>query len=274
MNARMSARLRRGIVAAVAMSALVVPTAVAAGRGGGGSGGGGVVETASNSLSVPAVFVGTNPFSLTCDGTSAAPSGDPSTGFELPGYFYVQGVNTWQAGCVEGYDAATARAEWGDNLSGDAKLKVGSPIRVEVGLLADQAVPEMTGWSVVKLNESQLDRVSPYGTEATPTDTGYVSQPVTPYPETRVWAKDATLTIWKVGAEETPVYSGTAGAEINATGRVVYGYNLRVSSAGDYVIRYTFPGVTISGSDAGTYEGGTVTLPITVSPGGGGGGRR
>ena len=34
----------------------------------------------------------------------------------------------------------TATAEWGDNLAGDAKLKVGQPIRVELGLFDDTGV--------------------------------------------------------------------------------------------------------------------------------------
>ncbi len=74
-----------------------------------------------------------------------------------------------------------------------------------------------------------------------------------------------------------------AGAEINATGRVVYGYNLRVMTAGEYVIEYTFPDVDIEATDAGTVtkvlaEDGTtvlesmVSLTITVGGGGGGGG--
>ncbi len=49
--------------------------------------------------------------------------------------------------------------------------------------------------------------------------------------------------------------SQAATAEINATGRVVYGYNLRVTAAGVYTITFTFPNVTISGADAGTVVG-------------------
>ena len=71
-----------------------------------------------------------------------------------------------------------------------------------------------------------------------------------------------------------------ATAEINATGKVVYGYNLRVSAQGTYVIEYTFPKVQVTSANkpASTFEfsaeTGTsvVRLPINVIAGGGGGG--
>jgi hypothetical protein len=278
MSARMTARVLKGVVGALAVAALMVPGAAAKGPGGGGGhggggGGGGTGEVAPNSLSVPAVFVGgTNPFGLTCDGSFAAPTGDPWTGYTLPGYYYVQGVNSWQASCGEDAPGATVDAEWGDNLGGDARLKVGSPIRVEIGLW-DQAANEYTGWTVQKLEPAQLDRVSPYGTSAIATDTGYVSEPETPFGETRVWAANATLSI--VNADSgVPVYVGPATAEINSTGRIVYGYNLRVPAAGDYTITFTFPNVTIDSTDLGAVgpADDTVSFTVTVTPGGGKGG--
>ena len=42
---------------------------------------------------------------------------------------------------------------------------------------------------------------------------------------------------------------------------------------GDYVIQYTFPGVTLTGTVIGSVDVHTATLPITVIGGGGGGGR-
>jgi len=266
MNARWGISMLRGVVGAVVVAVLVAPAAVAKG----GPGGGGE-EAVAHSLSVPAAFVGANPFGLTCDGTAVAPTGEPQTGFAVPGYYYVQGVNAWRAGCVQGLDAAQVAVEWGDNLGGDAKLKVGAPIRVEVGLF-DTVERGLTGWDVIKLEPSMLDRLSPYGTLAEADgEGGFVSQPQI-FGETRVWASGATLRIWKDGAA-TPLVSTAASAEINATGRVVYGYNLRVPSAGDYWIEYTFPGVTISGTDIGSYAGDTATLMITVQTQGGGGRR-
>jgi hypothetical protein len=274
----MTARILKGVVGALAVAALMVPGAAAKGPGGGGGhggggGGGGTGEVAPNSLSVPAVFVGgTNPYGLTCDGAwFSVPTGDPYTGYTLPGYYYVQGVNSWQATC--GYaTSATVTAEWGDNLGGDARLKTGSPIRVEIGLF-DTTPNAYTGWVVQKLEPAQLDRVSPYGTLATDTGTGYVSNPLTPFGETRVWAAGATLSIVATDTG-VPVYVGPATAEINSTGRIVYGYNLRVPAAGDYTITYTFPNVTIVGTDLGTIgpDGDSVSFTVTVTPGGGKGG--
>jgi hypothetical protein len=278
MSARMTVRVLKGVVGALAVAALMVPGAAAKGPGGGGGhggggGGGGTGEVAPNSLSVPAVFVGgSNPYGLLCDGVSfSVPTGEPHTGYTLPGYYYVQGVNSWQATC--GYaESATVTAEWGDNLGGDARLKVGSPIRVEIGLF-DTTPNTYTGWVVQKLEPAQLDRVSPYGTLATATATGYVSNPVTPFGETRVWAAGATLSIVATDTD-VPVYVGPATAEINSTGRIVYGYNLRVPAAGDYTITFTFPGVTIQTTDLGDIgpTADTVSFIVTVTGGGGGGG--
>ncbi len=278
MSARMTTRVLRGVVGALAVAALMVPGAAAKGPGGGGGhggggGGGGTGEVAPNSLSVPAVFVGgTNPYGLTCDGSSfSVPTGDPYTGYTLEGYYYVQGVNSWQATC-DYAGSATVSAEWGDNLGGDARLKTGSPIRVEVGLF-DKAPNAYTGWDVVKLEPAQLDRVSPYGTLAAATETGYVSTPRSPFGETRVWATGASLSI--VNADTgVPVYVGAATAEVNSTGRVVYGYNLRVPAAGDYTITFAFPNVTIEDTDLGDIgpNGDSVSFTVTVTPGGGKGG--
>jgi len=271
-----------GVAGAATALALLVPgAAMAKGPGGGGGGGGGghTPSEVSHSLSVPAVFVGANPYGLTCDGMSVAPETDPLvplSGYELSpsSYYYVQGVHSWRASCLQDYTAATVDAEWGDNLAGDAKLKVGSPIRVEIGLLVDEMteLPELTGWEVVKLEPSQLDRVSAYGTLATATEGGYVSSPTTSL-RARVWAAGSTLTIM---GPDSFLVAVPASAEINATGKIVYGHNLRVPAMGEYTITYTFPGVTIDSTDAGTViqgdAGDSVSLTITVGSGGGGGG--
>ncbi len=82
----------------------------------------------------------------------------------MEGYYYVQGVHSWQAGCIENQPSATVTAAWGDNLTGDASLKAGSPIRVEMGL--DAGPVGLTGFTVVKLEPLELDRLSAYGTKA------------------------------------------------------------------------------------------------------------
>jgi hypothetical protein len=269
MSARMTARVLRGVVGALAVAALAVPAATAKGPGGGGTP---PEETATNNLSVPALFVGTtsNGYGLVCDGAATEPTGTPLTGYSIgDGYYYVQGVHAWQASC--GYaTSAAVTAAWGDNLGGDARLKVGSPIRVEVGL--STATPAgYTGWDVVKLQPELLDRYSAYGTLATNATGSWASMPLTPYPETRVWVQGATLSIVNEDTEFV-VFSGTASAEINATGRVVYGYNLRVPEPGSYTITYTFPGVSIGSTDIGTIDGTSVSYTIEVGQGGGNGG--
>jgi hypothetical protein len=69
------------------------------------------------------------------------------------------------------------------------------------------------------------------------------------------------------------VFDGVAGGEINATGKIVYGYNLRVAEAGTYRITYTLPNVWVTACDAGICTGDhTASLDIVVGTGGGGGG--
>ena len=230
----------------------------------------------TNNLSVPTIMLAGGGFTgVTCgaDAFSALvpPTGTPLTSYPTSplDYYYVQGVHKWQAPC----NSSTAvglpvTAGWGDNLSGDAKLKVGSPIRVELGLFTQGSVE---GYTVVKLDPAALDRESAYGTLATYDGTSAFSATPTTFTTLRVFDKAVTLTITNV-ATSAVVFSGPATAEINATGNVVYGYNLRVTAAGQYEITYLTSSVTISGTDAGTFTPNSVTLVINVTGGGGGGG--
>ena len=292
----MGSRMRRwfSIIAALTLAASLALPVAAAGSGQGGSGGGGE-ETVSNSLSVPAIFVpSASTFGFTCDGTTInAPTGDPQTGFEVPGYYYVQGVNSWQAQCnVAAADTVTATADWGDNLTGTA-LHAGAPIRVEVGLIDDSGV-QMQGYQVIKLEPSLLDRESAYGTLATPSGdtyaatqttypyTGTTVNPETGQPETtttgiRVWDSQATFSIHNDSNNTWVVPEGTAiSAEINATGTVVYGFNWGTSSsvglptAGTYTLKFTAPQVTLSNSNV-TDDPHSVTLTFVINATGGGG---
>ena len=56
----------------------------------------------------------------------------------------------------------------------------------------------------------------------------------------------ARLSIEKLDERSTgsAVYADSPG-EINATGKIVYGYNLRVTAAGIYRITFTLPNVNI-----------------------------
>jgi hypothetical protein len=263
---------------AVALVLALSAPALAKGPGSGGGGGGGGHEPGgTNNLSVPTVMIGGGFTGVTCPGGLVYPTGTPLTGYEVdPALsYFVQGVHAWQAECTTA-TSATATAEWGDNLAGDAKLQVGKPIRVELGLFDDTGL-QMQGFSVVKLEPSKLDRESAYGTLATDDGLGggYATAQYLPV---RVFDAGVTFSVKNVatGTYVVPLGSNPT-AEINATGKVVYGYNLRVSAAGEYEITFVIPSVDITGVDAGTYVTDllgpdTVTLVINVIQGGGGGG--
>jgi hypothetical protein len=88
------------------------------GGGGGPGGGGGGEETAAQNLSVPTIMVGgavgvsysaahrTHRQTLV---PPAAPP-DPLTGYEVPGYYCVQKVHTWQAQCFSDADGSRCLA--------------------------------------------------------------------------------------------------------------------------------------------------------------------
>jgi hypothetical protein len=71
-------RVLLGVVSAATVLALTVPGAALAKGPGGGE------ETLGKSLAVPAVFVGENPYGLTCDVEGVSPSGDPATASRCP----------------------------------------------------------------------------------------------------------------------------------------------------------------------------------------------
>jgi len=262
-------------------------------------------ETAAQNLSVPAILVG-DLGTLQC-GTSEAepsllvpPTGTPLTGYELEGYYWVQKVHTWQAECFDAVEASVF-GNWGDNLAGDAKLKVGSPIRVEIVLTnqtdfsADETVPTLQGYMVKKLQPSTLDRLSAYGHLAggdevsgwtdIPADFPQIVDNVTcPDPEDtdnpgcQAWVvHDAgmQISVQNLDTGEFVVPLQPIAPEINATGKIVYGYNLRVSAAGNYQIRFaTTPAVTFTGTDVpnDNNDANNAYLDIVVVPGGGQGG--
>jgi len=277
--------------------ALAIP-AYAKGPGGGGGGGGGGSgghETgATNNLSVPLINIGGNWTGVVCT-NNVVDFKDPTgqtvyTGYDAAaGYYYVQGLNTWQAEC-ENAISASAGAYWGDNLSGDAKLKANIPIRVEIGLETELPVgTTMPGFQVVKL-ENTLDRLSAYGTFAcNDPETETCAATVTNFSKVRVFDSAAE---WRVlDAEEVPVDGydwAIIGSEINATGKAVYGYGLRLPAVGAYTLQFKFPNVTITSVNYGSVNYNDVTLQcedefggasvcitsldINVVTGGGGGG--
>lgn len=277
--------LRSSVVAILMTLTLLLATApafAAGGKGGGGKGGGG--ETVANNLSVPAIIIGAGAptTNFACSLTATDPTGTPLTGYPIAStaYYFVQGIHKWQASCNNTLTTATADAAWGDNLTGDAKLKTNSPIRVEMGLLALNPTGfGMTGYTVDKLDPNALDRVSAYGTLAQQVNGVWV--PATrndAFAEVRVWVAGAALTMTSPNGNISTL---NMSAEINATGRIVYGYNLRVTTAGTYVLHFTVPSaVSINSADGGVIThnadgSATISLPITIlSSAGGGGGRK
>ena len=241
---------------------------------------------AAQNLSVPAILIG--PLgTVVCGASDLAPSPlvpptappDPLTGYEVPGYYWVQKVHTWQAQCFNA-NAANVLGSWGDNLSGDAKLSTGSPIRVEIVLTNTDDYSgtilngTLQGYKVIKLQPSLLDRLSAYGHlaggdatlgwEDIPIDVGQASWVV----------HDAgmQISVENLDTGEFVVPLAPIAPEINATGKIVYGYNLRVPAAGNYRIRFnTTPAVTITGVDAGDFDASNAYLDIVVGAGGGGG---
>jgi hypothetical protein len=268
----------RNIKHAIWLVLAVSAAALAAGgppEGKGKPGGG--AETATNNLSVPMIILGGGSFNGVTCGTYGlwsdlvVPTGVPKDGFEIDpdAYYFVQGQNKWQAPCSN-YAVGTnvnVSGAWGDNLTGDAKLKVGSPIRVELVLSVSPESPNYYGYPVVKLEPSLLDRESAYGTLATGENGDATPEMMSPL----VYDAKAMMEI-KSANGTTVALEDPAGAEINATGKVVYGYNLRVQSAGIYRITFTVPNVTFVDCDAGTCAGQMAELDITVGGGGGGGG--
>jgi hypothetical protein len=263
---KLHGKLVMSVLAGVATVALAVPSAAFAAQGSGGGGGGGEepTETATNSLAVPVIIVGADPFGLSCGtdvpGAVVEPTGEPTSNetYDNPdAYYYVQGVNTWQAQCMTAL-TGTATVDWGDNLSGSASLAVGHPIRVEIGLLADNP-PAMSGLDVIKLQSSLAEKDAAYGTEAISSDGGYAANWVTPYSEVRVWDSAAQVTVKDPMGSTVPL---TTAGELNATGRTVYGFQLTPELAGIYTVTFT-PSSNV------TTVNNTMSFKVTSSTGSG-----
>ncbi len=238
---------------------------------------GGGEETGANNLSYPTIMTGGGEFTgVSCPANVVnrsgllAPSGDPTTGYEVSpsDYYFVQGLNIWQAQC---YTAPSTKvtAEWGDNLGGSASLTTKHQIRVEVALVnAADWRPPMDGYTVIKLEPSKLDRESAYGTLATGSQgAGYEATPVSfTYDQQVVHDGSATFWVKNKATKAFVVAKGTVfPAEINATGKVVYGYNLKVSTPGKYAIWVKLPHVRVLGADIGYFADHRLRLVITVS---------
>ena len=254
---------RVAAVAAVAVALVAVPSAIARGPGGGGGGGGGGEETTiGNNLSFPAIW--SEGITLAMRGTFGDPQllepSEYTTGEGLP--LYLQGVeaNTWQAENV----LAAARVEvsqvdWGDNIE-SRSLPLGKPIRVETTLLKDLDTP-MQGFSMYSAYGSRDAEV--FGTDGATYDSTQATiysacarltiqrleiSRDDPYTSALTW--DPAAGEWTGTGLIAPaifnggVWSGGEGsgysAEINGSGKVVYGYNWTgAGTAGDYRITFS-----------------------------------
>ncbi|WNM25185.1 hypothetical protein [Demequina capsici] len=268
------------IAGAVLVAAMLATPAAAKGRP--------TAEDFGNNLSQPSMYVlgeGVTAIPSTapqprvaCDGAPHAPGTDgvPAT---TDGYWLQKTAATWGGTCVTA-SQATVRVDWGDNLMGDTALKAGKVIRVEVGLEAlttsggDLTPAEAIGYTIVNLSEEGVpDRLAVYGTA----DTVGSPSPV------MVWDHDADLTI-ATRADDGSVsdsFTTVATAEVNSTGKIVYGFNWGQKGdfppAGDYVITFTVSDDTtiasVVGWDPDTMErhDHSVSLDITLSASAGGG---
>lgn len=240
-------------------------------------------EGLGNNLSVPVVFsegLGVTGLPVTVGG---APN-YPNTGLRpaatenlvvsgLP-YFYAgnvsdcawpggvpaycqQGVNAWQAEWRDGSTAGLqhASATWGDNLISQS-LKTSAPVRVEVSL-NDLSIGPLAGFNMQVVSGSRTTEVQ--GTNnttspMTPTIFSVVPHLVVSKLDTSggVTVGDPIVdkrVIDGIGAEEGP---GNFAAEVNVSGKVVYGYNLRVTEVGWYRVAFVLDPSASNGSIAAT----------------------
>ena len=151
-------------------------------------------------------------------------------------YWLQKTASVWSAQCAAA-ETATVTAAWGSNLLNDMNLKSGKPIRIEMAL---NHTDLGTGYQITNLTPEVPDRLATYGTDGVQTEMAYM-----------VWAAGANLTIAQQGG--TTIYDGPFAAEINSTGKVVYGYNWGTGQnpkpqPGTYVLTFSVPtAVTIAG---------------------------
>ena len=126
-------------------------------------------------------------------------------------------------------DPATGTAEWGDNLSGDAKLKVGSPIRVELGLFDDTGACRCRATPSIKLEPSKLDRESAYGTLAT-ADGRWVATTPPPTSSCRCAIYDSAVT-FSIQNVATGAYVVPAGTQPDGRDQRERGGRVRLQPA-------------------------------------------
>ncbi len=223
-------------------------------------------EEGGNNLSVPTLYIGSvgvGAPTCTADDDYEAPSGDQGVmvdGVLEHATYWVQGVALWQADCDIVAAGQLVTPKWGDNLTG-APLKVNTPVRIELGLMGiAPATLNTSSYNVVKLDADLEDRYSHYGTLGDFLAT----------PEVRVWAGDATYRI--VSSSGTVVVpEQSMSAEINATGRVVYGELFTFTTGGTYTVTFESDSVNFGSLTAPDHD---TAIELVVSSTSGGGGKK
>ena len=262
--------------------------AYAKGPGRGGGGGGPPSSEASQNLSVPAILVGSLG-TLVCGAsestpsTLAPPTGTPLDTYEVPGYYWVQKVHTWQAQCFNAVDGICVRRlgrqPHGRRKPEDRQPDPGRARSHEHDRLSGTITDgTLQGYNVIKLQPSKLDRESAYGHLAADNDRTMSAMTNIPVDVGQAsWVvhdKFMMLSVEHLASGTFPVPLQAIAPEINATGKIVYGYNLRVSAAGTYKDPVLRTRVTFTGVDAGTFDDNNAYLDIVVGGGGGGGGKK
>jgi hypothetical protein len=258
----------RTMLCALAAGAVAL-AAVAPAQAAGGPGGGGEETTLTNNLSYPVIWSDGAALALPGEfgkpvlpAEKAVPYTDPVTEETFDVWKQAEEGVSWQAqNEVALAPADVSEVDWGDNLEAKS-LSPGKPVRVETTLLKNLESP-MTAFNMVSLEGEQREEVF-----ATP-GTTYESSQATMYSacarltiqRLQISREDPYLSLLKWDAASgqwtgkdlvaAPVFEGgvweSAGegsgytAEVNGSGKVIYGYNWRTSglAAGDYRITFS-----------------------------------
>jgi hypothetical protein len=207
----------------------------------------------------------------------------------LANYFLQKTDSVWSGECVNAGSGTyvTVTTKWGDNLVGDGQLKARKPIRVEMSLTENNGTVYHQGYKVWKLTNEE-DRFATYGTRGDPDDR-LSDLPYMVFDSGAEFSIEKCTTLSAAGctAWTSLIGKGFMSAEINSTGKVVYGYNWGVSTkgvketpdAGTYRLRFYANNTTIT-ENTDLKADFCVTQPteancseviVTLTAGGGGG---
>ncbi|MDY7085514.1 MAG: hypothetical protein SYR96_10445 [Actinomycetota bacterium] len=194
-------------------------------------------------LSTPVVLADGADLALADTTVPGLPIGEKDA--EYPAYYTARAGAVWGADRVVAAEQVLTDVKWGDNLmSHQFSARRNQPIRVEVNLFANNPATygQMYGYPMVSLEETRRDEV--FGTLG-------IAEPINPM----VYTPDATLTILKADAtgQYTQIVVSTRAmvAEVNASGKVIYGFNWGRSggvsspTAGSYRLVLTIGGSSV-----------------------------